>query len=37
MKISKEVWNFKEESFGPLLPYVKDKNITDINYNGSDV
>ena len=37
MKISKDVWNFKEENFGPLLPYVKDSNITDINYNGSDV
>ena len=37
MKISKDVWDFKEENFGPLLPYVKDSNITDINYNGSDV
>ncbi|MCC2239609.1 Flp pilus assembly complex ATPase component TadA [Fusicatenibacter sp. CLA-AA-H213] len=30
-------WNFKEESYGPLLPFVKDPLITDINYNGSDV
>ena len=37
MKISKDVWNFKEENFGPLLPYIKDSNITDINYNGTDV
>ena len=37
MKISREAWNLKEESFGPLLPYVADKEITDINYNGEDV
>ncbi|WP_122642182.1 ATPase, T2SS/T4P/T4SS family [Luxibacter massiliensis] len=37
MKISREAWNLKEESFGPLLPYVLDKDITDINYNGTDV
>ena len=37
MKISKDIWNFKEENFGPLLPYIKDSNITDINYNGTDV
>ena len=27
----------KEECFGPLLPYVKDQQVTDINYNGTDV
>ena len=37
MKVSKEVWNLKEESFGPLLKYVLDDEITDINYNGADV
>lgn len=37
MKISNDVWDFKEENFGPLLPYIKDGDITDINYNGSDV
>lgn len=37
MKVSREVWSFKDENFGPLLPYVLDKNITDINYNGTDV
>ena len=37
MKISKDIWNFKEENFGPLLPYIKDSNITDINYNGTNV
>lgn len=37
MKISREAWNLKEESFGLLLPYVKDKDITDINFNGKDV
>lgn len=25
------------EYFGPLLPYVEDKEITDIDYNGTDV
>lgn len=37
MKVSREAWNLKEESFGPLLPYVLDRDITDINYNGADV
>ncbi|MGN0672812.1 MAG: ATPase, T2SS/T4P/T4SS family [Anaerovoracaceae bacterium] len=37
MKLSSEVWNLTDESFGPLLPYIKDINVTDINYNGSDV
>lgn len=37
MKLSSEVWNLMDESFGPLLPYIKDINVTDINYNGSDV
>lgn len=36
-KLSSNVWNFKDESFGPLLPYVLDDKITDINYNGRDV
>lgn len=29
--------SFKEEHFGPLLPYIQDDNVTDINYNGTDV
>lgn len=37
MKISREAWDLKEECFGPLLPYVKDQQVTDINYNGIDV
>lgn len=37
MKIAKDVWNFKEENFGPLLSYIRDENVTDINYNGRDV
>ena len=37
MRLSNEAWNFQEDNFGELLPYVKDTNITDINYNGSDV
>lgn len=37
MKISREAWDLKEECFGPLLPYIKDHQITDINYNGTDV
>ena len=27
----------KEQDFGPLLPYIKNDAITDINYNGQDV
>lgn len=30
-------WQLKEEDFGPLLPYIIDDNVTDINYNGTDV
>ena len=37
MRVSKEAWNLKDESFGPLLEYVRDEEITDINYNGKDV
>ncbi|MHA9740618.1 ATPase, T2SS/T4P/T4SS family [Robinsoniella peoriensis] len=32
----KNIWNFKEENYGPFLSYVKDKMVTDINYNGRD-
>ena len=28
MKISREAWDLKEECFGPLLPYVKDQQVT---------
>lgn len=27
-------WELKEEDFGELLPFIKDKNVTDIDYNG---
>lgn len=37
MKVSKEKWEFKDEHFGPLLKYVQDDNVTDINYNGTDL
>lgn len=37
MKLSKDSWDFKDEYFGPLLEYVNDPLVTDINYNGSDV
>lgn len=30
------IWFFKEENYGPFLSYVKDKMVTDINYNGRD-
>lgn len=36
-KLSASEWNFKDENFGPLLQYIKDDKITDINYNGTDV
>jgi pilus assembly protein CpaF len=36
-KVSNSRWQFKDEQFGPLLPYIKDDNVTDINYNGTDV
>lgn len=26
-----------DEDFGPFLPYVKDKNITDVDFNGQDL
>lgn len=37
MKVSKEKWQFEDEHYGPLLEYVQDDNVTDINYNGTDV
>lgn len=37
MRVSRESWNLKDDSFGPLLPYVQDPDITDINFNGTDV
>lgn len=37
MKISNESWNLSDESFGLFLPYIKDSNVTDINYNGQDI
>jgi pilus assembly protein CpaF len=30
-------WDFKDENFGDLLPYIQDDLITDVNYNGTDV
>lgn len=30
------IWLFKDENYGPFLEYVKDKFVTDINYNGRD-
>lgn len=37
MKVSQDKWNLSDESYGPLLRYVKDENVTDINYNGESV
>ena len=38
MKITRELWkDFKDEYYGPLLHFVKDDNVTDINFNGKDV
>jgi pilus assembly protein CpaF len=37
LKITRERWKFKDENYGPLLEFVKDENVTDINYNGTDV
>ena len=37
MKITRERWKFKDENYGPLLEFVKDENVTDINYNGTDL
>ena len=36
-KVSKDAWNFKDENFGPLLPFVRNPLITDINYDGTNV
>ena len=37
MKLSQEVWNMKDENFGPLLKYIKNENVTDLNFNGKDL
>ena len=36
-KVFGSEWEFKDSSFGPLLPYIEDDQITDINFNGTDV
>jgi pilus assembly protein CpaF len=33
----KNKFEFRDEHFGPLAPYINDDNVTDINYNGTDV
>ena len=35
--VGKEVkaWSLTEENFGPLLPYIKTKNITDIDWDSN--
>lgn len=27
-------WELTEEEFGPFYPFIRDKNVTDIDYNG---
>lgn len=33
-KVSNDIGTMREENFGDLLPFIKDINITDINWNG---
>lgn len=37
MRVNKSKWKMTDMDFGPLLPYIQDENVTDINYNGSAV
>ena len=37
MRVDKSKWKVADADFGPLLPYIQDENVTDINYNGSQV
>lgn len=37
MRVNKNKWKMTDADFGPLLPYIQDENVTDINYNGSTV
>lgn len=37
MRVDKSRWKMTDADFGPLLPYIQDENVTDINYNGSNV
>ena len=30
-------WELKEEDFGPFLPFVQEKDVTDIDYNGREL
>ena len=27
-------WELTDEEFGPFFPYIQDKDVTDIDYNG---
>ena len=37
MKIASNDWTLQDHNFGPLLPYIQDQNVTDIEFNGKDV
>ena len=37
MRVNKSKWKMTDQDFGPLLPYIQNDNVTDINYNGSTV
>lgn len=30
------IWDFRDENYGPFLPFVNKSTVTDINYNGRD-
>ncbi len=30
-------WELTEEEFGPFYPFVRDRNVTDIDYNGKNL
>ena len=37
MKVDMLKWKMTDSDFGPLLPFIQDNNITDIDYNGENV
>ena len=30
-------WELTEEEFGPFYPFIRNRNVTDIDYNGRNL
>ena len=37
MRVERDKWQLRDVDFGPLWPYIQDDNVTDVDYNGSQL